>query len=48
MVITVDQVPIWEPERNFSYNKTLLEIQFDMYILANPPAVPEDTGHPQA
>ena len=48
MVITVDQVPIWEPERIFSYNKNVLEIQFDVYIFANPPAVPEDTGYPQA
>lgn len=48
MVITVDQVPMREPERNFSYNKNVLEIQFDIYIFANPPAGPEDAGHPQA
>ena len=36
MVITIDQVQMREPERNFSYNKNVLKIQFDVYIFANP------------
>lgn len=46
LVITVDQVQMWEPERNFSYNKNVLEIQFDVYIFANPPSWPRRRGSP--